>query len=103
MRGTTAICCASDSACSPTRKSIRQRHLQGVGVVAYGALAARLVPAGRRVVIVGTGALAADLSAALAERHHIDQWGRKPIEGRHGYSMLCTAALGPADRLTRRH
>jgi glutamyl-tRNA reductase len=65
-------------------------------VIAYGSLAARFVPAGRRVVLVGTGALAADLSAALAERHQIDHWGRRPGEGRHGYSVLSTAAFGPA-------
>ena len=75
-------------------KSIRRRHLQGVGVVAYGPLAVRFVPAGRRVVLVGTGALAADLSAALAGRHDIHHWGRKPGDGRAPYSMLSTAALG---------
>jgi len=75
-------------------KSIRQRHLQGVGVVAYGPMAARFVPAGRRVVLVGTGALAADLSAELAGRHEIHQWGRKPGDGRPRYSMLSTAAGG---------
>ena len=75
-------------------KVIRQRHLQGVGVVAYGPLAARFVPGGRRVVLVGTGALAADLSAALAGRHEIHHWGRKPGDGRPRYSMLSAAALG---------
>lgn len=73
-------------------KSIRQRHLQGVGVVAYGPLAARFVPAGRRVVLVGTGALAADLSTALGGRHHIDQWGRRPLDG---CQLLSMASLGP--------
>jgi glutamyl-tRNA reductase len=75
-------------------KSIRQRYLQGVGVVAYGPLVVRFVPAGRRVVLVGTGALAADLSAALAGRHEIHHWGRKPGDGRPRYSMLSAAALG---------
>lgn len=76
-------------------KSIRQRHLQGVGVVAYGPLAARFVPAGRLVVLVGTGALAADLSSALTGRHAIDHWGRKPHAGPR-YFRLSTAPLRPA-------
>ena len=76
-------------------KSIRQHHLQGVGVVAYGPLAASFVPPGRRVVIVGTGALAGDLSIALADRHRIDRWGRKLADGRPGYFVLSTAPMGP--------
>jgi glutamyl-tRNA reductase len=75
-------------------KAIRQRHLQGVGVVAYGALTARFVPSGRRVVLVGTGALAADLSAALSGRHRIDSWGRRPDAGQPAYAMLSTASRG---------
>lgn len=75
-------------------KSIRQRHLQGVGVIAYGRLAARFVPAGRRVVLVGTGALATDLRAALAEQHQIDSWGRRPDNGQQGYSVLAAAGRG---------
>jgi glutamyl-tRNA reductase len=75
-------------------KSIRQRHLQGVGVIAYGPLTARFVPAGRRVVLVGTGALAADLSAALRNEHPIDSWGRRPETGQRGYAMLATASCG---------
>jgi glutamyl-tRNA reductase len=75
-------------------KSIRQRHLQGVGVVAYGALTARFVPSGRRVVLVGTGALAADLAAALAGNHPIDSWGRSPNAGKPEYAVLATASRG---------
>jgi glutamyl-tRNA reductase len=73
-------------------KAIRQRYLQGVGVVAYGALAARLVPNDRLVVLLGTGVLAADLLDALAPRHTIEQWGRRQQDGRPRYSVLSTAA-----------
>jgi glutamyl-tRNA reductase len=74
-------------------KSIRQRHLQGVGVVAYGALAARFVPAGRRVVLVGTGALASDLATTLSDRHHVDQWSRR-LDADARYRVLATATDG---------
>ena len=58
-------------------KLIRSRHLQGFGVRSYSGLVSGHVPPAARVVLVGTGALAAEIAAALISRHHIDQWGRR--------------------------
>jgi hypothetical protein len=74
---------------------IRRTHLQGVGVGAYGQSVARRVRAGRRVALVGTGALAATIRARLEAKHRIDQWGRRPQPGREGYYLLAAAALRP--------
>jgi glutamyl-tRNA reductase len=82
-------------------KTIRCRHLQGVGVQAYSALAVGFVPSGRLVVLLGTGALASDLSDALSERHEIAQWGRKPYGDRPSYATLSSAHTAGV-RSTRR-
>jgi glutamyl-tRNA reductase len=57
-------------------KLIRHRHLQGFGAHSYGGLVSGHVPPGARIVLVGTGALAAEIAAKLGTRHPIDQWGR---------------------------
>jgi glutamyl-tRNA reductase len=73
-------------------KAIRSRHLQGVGVQAYGPLAAEFVPGGRHVVLLGTGALASELLETLSRRRHtIDQWGRRPQAGCSGYMEFANA------------
>ena len=51
-------------------KVIRQRHLQGFGAHSYGPLVARHVPEGRRVILVGTGALAAEVAGSLTYWSH---------------------------------
>jgi glutamyl-tRNA reductase len=56
---------------------IRRRHLQGFGVRSYSGLVGGHVPTGAHVVLVGTGALAADIAGDLGTRHGIDQWGRR--------------------------
>jgi glutamyl-tRNA reductase len=56
---------------------IRRRHLQGFGVRSYSGLVGGHVPAGAHVVLIGTGALAADIASDLGTRHGIDQWGRR--------------------------
>lgn len=58
-------------------KSIRSRHLQGFGVRSYSGLVSDHIPADARIVLVGTGALAAEIASALIPRHRIDQWGRR--------------------------
>jgi glutamyl-tRNA reductase len=61
-------------------KLIRHQHLQGFGAHSYGGLVSGHVPPGARIVLVGTGALAAEIAAKLGARHLIDQWGRsKPL------------------------
>jgi glutamyl-tRNA reductase len=75
-------------------KAIRARHLQGVCVHAYGPLAARFVPQGRRVVVLGTGALAAELGLVLGRDHEIDYWGRTPDTRRSGHTTLSSAGDG---------
>ncbi|MCC7008193.1 MAG: hypothetical protein IT184_05205 [Acidobacteria bacterium] len=72
-------------------KYIRQHHLQGFGAHSYGVLAARRVPSGRRVALVGAGALAGQVTAALAGRHTIDQWARRAVEGRPALLLIATA------------
>ncbi len=57
-------------------RQIRRRHLQGFGVHSYSGLVSRHVPAGARVVLIGTGALAGKIGSTLGDRHTIDQWGR---------------------------
>jgi glutamyl-tRNA reductase len=59
-------------------KLIRQRHLQGFGAHSYGGLVARRIAADRKVVLAGTGALAAEILQHLRHVAAIDQWGRRP-------------------------
>lgn len=76
-------------------KSIRRRHFQGLGTREYGALVASRVPAGRRVVLVGTGALAAEVLEHLPRAPRVDRWGRTPQPGRDDYYLLDTASSRP--------
>jgi len=79
-------------------KVIRERHLQGFGAHSYGSLVARHVPEGRRIILVGTGALAAEVAGSLAStRHTIDRWGRRPVDDRHVYHLLSTARDRPVE------
>jgi glutamyl-tRNA reductase len=73
-------------------KLIRSQHFQGLGTRAYGRLVASRVPPGRRVVLVGTGALAAELILQLPRDHQVDRWGRKPQAGVRNYSVLAAAS-----------
>lgn len=56
-------------------KRIRHKHLQGFGAHSYGLLAARHLT-GRRVAVVGTGALAAQVVVAVPPAAIVDVWGR---------------------------
>jgi glutamyl-tRNA reductase len=76
-------------------KSIRHQHFQGLGTREYGSLVAARVPPGRRIVLVGTGALAAEILEHLPRTHHIDRWGRTPHPGWNHYFLLTTAASRP--------
>jgi len=79
-------------------KGIRQRHLQGFGAHAYGSLVARHVPEGRRVILVGTGALAAEVADSLTSAGHtIDRWGRRAVDDRHVYHLLSAARDGQVE------
>ncbi len=77
-------------------KSIRRRHFQGLGTREYGPLVAARVTAGRRVVLVGTGALAAEIVEHLPRAQAIDRWGRTPQPDWHDYYLLETAVSRPA-------
>jgi glutamyl-tRNA reductase len=59
-------------------RTIRSRHLIGLGSRSYGSAVRRLVGSTRRVVLVGTGMLAKELAPFLvgAERT-VDLWGRR--------------------------
>jgi glutamyl-tRNA reductase len=72
-------------------KSIRSRHFQGLGTREYGPLVAARVAAGRRVVLVGTGALAAEIVEHLPRAQAIDRWGRTPQPDWNDYYLLETA------------
>jgi glutamyl-tRNA reductase len=79
-------------------KVIRQRHLQGFGAHSYGPLVARHVPEGRRVILVGTGALAAEVSGNLTSTGHtIDRWGRRAVDDRDVYHLLSAARDRPVE------
>ncbi len=65
-------------------KLIRHRYLQGFGAHSYAGLVGRHVPAGARVVLVGTGALATEIAAKMGGHHAIDQWGRHEPAPRGG-------------------
>jgi glutamyl-tRNA reductase len=56
-------------------KRIRHKHLQGFGAHSYGRLAARYL-VGRRVAVIGTGALAAEVVRSTPETVRVDLWGR---------------------------
>ncbi len=58
-------------------KRIRHKHLQGFGAHSYGRLTARHLT-GRRVVVIGTGALAGQVIDASPAEALIDVWGRTP-------------------------
>jgi glutamyl-tRNA reductase len=77
-------------------KVIRQRHLQGFGAHSYGPLVARYVPEGRRVILVGTGALAAEVAGSLTS-HRIDRWGRRAVDDHHVYHLLSAARDRPVE------
>ena len=77
-------------------KLIRRRHFQGFGAHSYGPLVARHVPAGRRIVLVGTGALAAEVATSLAV-HTIDRWGRRAADDLHVYHLLAAAHQRPVE------
>ena len=76
-------------------KSIRRRHFQGLGTREYGLLVAPRVTAGRRVVLVGTGALAAEVLAHLPRAQRVDRWGRMPQPVWDDYYLLQTASSRP--------
>jgi glutamyl-tRNA reductase len=84
-------------------KLVRTEHLQGFGAHSYGYLAKRHVPAGERVVLVGTGALAKDIRTAVTAHHPVDQWGRRPHGDASGTTTLRhfeirnAAAVPPVD------
>lgn len=78
-------------------KVIRQRHLQGFGAHSYGPLVARHVPDGRRIVLIGTGALAAEVASSVAADTTIDRWGRRPVDDGNVYHLLSTAADRPVE------
>jgi glutamyl-tRNA reductase len=59
-------------------KAIRQRHLQGFGTHSYGHLVRARIAPDQHLVVIGTGALAQEILAALDDRPSADQWGRKP-------------------------
>jgi glutamyl-tRNA reductase len=62
-------------------KLIRRRHLQGFGARSYSGLALGHIPPDAHVVLVGTGALAAEIAAALGAERAVDQWGRRtPVQ-----------------------
>jgi glutamyl-tRNA reductase len=73
-------------------KSIRHQHFQGLGTRAYGSLVAARVLPGRRIALVGTGALAAEIREHLPKSHVVDQWGRTPQAGWDRYHLLSTAS-----------
>jgi len=56
-------------------KRIRHKHLQGFGAHSYGRLTARHL-IGRRVVVIGTGALAGQVIEAAPSDALVDVWGR---------------------------
>lgn len=56
-------------------KRIRHKHLQGFGAHSYGRLAAAHL-AGRRIAVLGTGALAAQVILSAAPDALVDAWGR---------------------------
>jgi glutamyl-tRNA reductase len=79
-------------------KVIRHRHLQGFGAHSYGPLVARHVPEGRRIILVGTGALAAEVAGSLTRTGHpIDRWGRRAVDNRHVYHLLSAARDRPVE------
>jgi glutamyl-tRNA reductase len=79
-------------------KVIRERHLQGFGAHSYGPLVARHVPKGRRAILVGTGALAAEAADSLTTAGHaIDRWGRRAADDRHVYHLLSAARDRPVE------
>jgi glutamyl-tRNA reductase len=61
-------------------KSVRHNHLQGFGARSYGALT-RPHLIGRRLVLVGTGALAREIAAAAPPDLPLDVWGRRAPDG----------------------
>lgn len=73
-------------------KFIRSQHFQGLGTRAYGLLVATHVPRGRRVALVGTGALATEVADQLPRDHHVDRWGRTPQPGLRNYHLLSAAS-----------
>jgi glutamyl-tRNA reductase len=77
-------------------KVIRQRHLQGLGAHSYGPLVGRHVPEGRRVILVGTGALAAEVAHSLTG-HTIDRWGRRVVDDHHVYHLISAAGDRPVE------
>lgn len=77
-------------------KGIRQRHLQGLGARSYGPLVARHVPEGRRIILVGTGTLAAEVAGSLTS-HRIDRWGRRAVDDGHVYYLLSAARDRPVE------
>jgi glutamyl-tRNA reductase len=81
-------------------KTIRHRHLQGLGAHSYGHLSAKHIRAGTRVVLVGTGALAAEILAAIGMGAAVDQWGRRespdgPPASNVSFSLFSAARQRP--------
>lgn len=79
-------------------KRIRHEHLQGLGAHSYGPLAAAHVDA-RRVAVVGAGALAEEVVAALPSDVDLDIWSRRGdrpdwLAGRTARVLLIRDAAG---------
>ena len=60
-------------------RTVRARHLIGLGSRSYGSAVRRYVRDRERVAIVGTGVLALEIVPFLVREHRIlDLWGRRP-------------------------
>jgi glutamyl-tRNA reductase len=82
-------------------KTIRHRYLQGVGAHSYGALTVSRVPADSHVVLVGHGALASQVRAALGHTRPVDVWTRRPVsEPTRLLSWAATCGVVSSDRTT---
>lgn len=85
-------------------RTVRERHLRGLGARSYGSAVRRYVEDIERVALIGAGALATEVQPYLAEQRAVDQWtrrelaeaaGRAPVPGRA--AIVVAAPVRAAD------
>lgn len=91
-------------------RTVRERHLRGLGARAYGSAVRRYVEDVERVALIGAGALAGEVQPYLAEDRAVDQWtrrelavaaGRAPVPGRAAIVVAAPVRAAEVDAVAR--
>jgi glutamyl-tRNA reductase len=74
-------------------RTIRERHLRGLGSRSYGSAVRRHLEGAGAVALVGAGAFAAELLPYLSDGRPVDQWTRQDIARAENFSAASAPAV----------